>query len=566
MGYDFEIITTLSDSKRTKVYLVSLRNSPEQFAILKKHRDSDLLDCYRRIESLQSEYFPKIYDVWEEDSEINVLEEYICGETLQERMKREPLLQESEITLYLRELCQALQVLHHANPPIIHRDIKPDNVMLTDAGGIRLLDFDASRQYKEESERDTVLLGTKEYASPEQFGFMQTDARSDIYSWGIVYSEMLEHGQVSRRYAKRAQKIIDRATMFDPQKRYPDTDTLLKDLAHPEVATRILPICIAVSLLCLPGVVVMLRTGEPEKEPAAHTGSVEMETQETPVAVVESKEPDIVTEESEVQKLLPEDFRREEAVPLEEAYHYVSIEEEVQKKYRTIMETRPDLYTSMGFEDDYSGEYSDNQETVIGREYTTLRFLKSYPRDIVLHDNRFEGMEIKDVSYCRYLEEEGMNDNREFVQASYYTREFGNVVSIAGDYLGTLEPGAYTFTVNVEGEADGMAFPFYLVVHGEEEAVDNFRLNTLNDVAYYSSESENDVVFYVNNTPYPIEEVWVGNRVLETDKYQLVDDGFGVVFSGEMLKKYEDKERVDILMKTANGKWLRGIIIYLNHF
>jgi len=364
MEYNFEIITTLSESERTKVYLVVLQNLSKQFAILKKHRDTDLLDCYRRIESLQSEYFPKIYGIWEENGEINVLEEYISGETLQERLEREPLLQEREITLYLQELCRALQVLHHANPPIIHRDIKPGNVMITDAGEIRIFDFDASRQYKEERDRDTVLLGTREYASPEQFGFMQTDVRSDIYSWGIVYSEMLEHSLVSRSYAKRAKKMIDRATMFDPQKRYPDTEALLKDLTHPRTTRKIYLLCITVSLLCLLSVIVILR----------------MRVSSTSVA--EDKELEVATEEMVVERSSSEDLGREDVVPLEEAYHYISIEEEYQKKEPLVMVTNPDLYITDVYNDNDSGQYSENY-CVVKRSQIQSCFLPDLVQPVI---------------------------------------------------------------------------------------------------------------------------------------------------------------------------------------
>ena len=74
---------------------------------------------------------------------------------------------------------------------LIHRDIKPGNVMLRSDGSVKLIDFDTVRSYKDTKNQDTVLLGTKEYASPEHYGYGQTGITSDIYSVGVMMHEML---------------------------------------------------------------------------------------------------------------------------------------------------------------------------------------------------------------------------------------------------------------------------------------------------------------------------------------------------------------------------------------
>ena len=85
------------------------------------------------------------------------------------------------------QICEALEYLHTRKPAIIYRDMKPSNVMLKPDGNIKIIDFGIAREYKEQSLADTVSLGTKGYAAPEQFGGKgQTAARTDVYCLGVT--------------------------------------------------------------------------------------------------------------------------------------------------------------------------------------------------------------------------------------------------------------------------------------------------------------------------------------------------------------------------------------------
>ena len=89
------------------------------------------------------------------------------------------------------QLCEALDYLHSRQPPIIFRDMKPSNVMVTNTGLVKLIDFGIARTYKVGKKRDTVAMGSENYAAPEQWGKGQTDARSDVYALGATMYHLL---------------------------------------------------------------------------------------------------------------------------------------------------------------------------------------------------------------------------------------------------------------------------------------------------------------------------------------------------------------------------------------
>ena len=122
-----------------------------------------------------------------------------------------------------------LSFLHRIN--IVHRDIKPENIIITDNATVKLIDFNASRVYKNECTADTVVLGTIGYASPEQFGITQSDARTDIFALGVLLNVMLTGVHPSEQLAKgRAGKIVLKCTQIDPNKRYQSVEELKYNL------------------------------------------------------------------------------------------------------------------------------------------------------------------------------------------------------------------------------------------------------------------------------------------------------------------------------------------------
>lgn len=145
-----------------------------------------------RIRSFESGYFPRIVECVDAGGQTTVILEYIEGSTLHDEIRKNGTFSLRRAREILLEICKALKVLHNARPnPIIYRDLKPKNVIITPVGGVKLIDFGIARYHKADAARDTMLAGTQGYTAPEVMAGLQSDERSDVYSLGLVFYEML---------------------------------------------------------------------------------------------------------------------------------------------------------------------------------------------------------------------------------------------------------------------------------------------------------------------------------------------------------------------------------------
>jgi serine/threonine protein kinase len=142
----------------------------------------------RLLGSLHHPNLPRIYDAFSEYGRSYLVMDYIDGKTLLQLLKdagRRPL-PVAQVLDYATQLCDVLAYLHALNPPVIFRDLKPTNVMVTENGHVVLIDFGIARFFKEGQAQDTVYLGSPGYAPPEQHGVSQTNPRSDLYALGAT--------------------------------------------------------------------------------------------------------------------------------------------------------------------------------------------------------------------------------------------------------------------------------------------------------------------------------------------------------------------------------------------
>jgi serine/threonine-protein kinase len=184
---------------------------------------------------LSHPHLPRVTDHFEQDGKAYLVMEFVPGETLLSFLQRDGLPQpQPRVFEWARQLCDVLGYLHTQNPPIIFRDLKPANVMLTPGGQIKLVDFGIARLFKPGQAKDTQAFGTVGYSAPEQYGRGQTDARSDIYALGVLIYQLLTGydptatpfrlppaNQANPSVSPAIAAVLARATDSDPERRFP---------------------------------------------------------------------------------------------------------------------------------------------------------------------------------------------------------------------------------------------------------------------------------------------------------------------------------------------------------
>lgn len=218
----YQVIATLNEPHH--IYLVQHQETRKIY--VKKILDVYNIDIYRQLHASPVNGTPKIIDFCEEDSRLTVIEEFISGESLEDKMQHSALSME-DLLQYMFDLCDILEKLHSMEPAIIHRDIKPSNIIISNSNHAVLLDFNAAKYHTPQSREDTVLLGTHGYAAPEQYGFGASSPQTDIYSLGVLLKEMLASTHKSAKYLE---VIADTCTQLDPSMRFQSVAELKKEL------------------------------------------------------------------------------------------------------------------------------------------------------------------------------------------------------------------------------------------------------------------------------------------------------------------------------------------------
>jgi eukaryotic-like serine/threonine-protein kinase len=187
------------------------------------------------LSTLSHPNLPVIADYFANQGRPVLVMEFVPGQTLESRIhdSNAPMM-EQEALGYAIQVARVLHYLHSSNPPIIYRDLKPSNIMLTPEGVLKLIDFGVARTYKATKSKDTVAMGSAGYAPPEQYGKGQTDARSDVYALGATLLHLLtamppiplqtpEPGSIRKinpSVDPKTERVIARAMALDPAQRY----------------------------------------------------------------------------------------------------------------------------------------------------------------------------------------------------------------------------------------------------------------------------------------------------------------------------------------------------------
>lgn len=208
----YKNIATLNESHH--IFLAQHQETQKIF--VKKILSIYNLDVYKTLMQNPISGIPTIVDFFENDNQLTVIENYISGQSLEDIIKTK-VLDLQTILHYALELCSVLSKLHNMSPSIVHRDIKPSNIIITEYNHVVLIDFNAAKFYSDESSTDTILLGTKGYAAPEQYGFGSSSPKTDIYGLGILLKELTSSLAI---VPHALMEIIEKCIKISPSDRY----------------------------------------------------------------------------------------------------------------------------------------------------------------------------------------------------------------------------------------------------------------------------------------------------------------------------------------------------------
>ena len=211
-----------------------------QLSALTPRQIIDATETFNREVAMLSRFkgtkgIPQLYEHLTDAENWYLIMEYIDGQTLEEYLQQAPdgYLPEKEVIRIGIAIAHIVQELHMVDPPVIFRDIKPSNMLITPDHDMFLIDFGIARTFTPGKKRDTIPLGTPGYASPEHYGRAQTDQRSDIYSLGATLQTLvtgcdvleLASGEASRnpkRPSRALRKLLDEMLSPDATQRPPD--------------------------------------------------------------------------------------------------------------------------------------------------------------------------------------------------------------------------------------------------------------------------------------------------------------------------------------------------------
>lgn len=258
----YRLEAKLGSGGMSTVYLARDETLDRPVAVKVMHREmseqEDQLKRFRQearaVAKLSHPNVVSVIDAGEDGGHPYIVFEYVEGETLKQRIAREGALDAQDAIAYAIEIARGLSVAHARK--MVHRDIKPQNVLIDSEGRAKLTDFGISRQLEQDGMTATGrVLGTTDYVSPEQAMGRAVDPRSDVYSLGVVLYEMLlgqvpfaadsqvgvamkhvneELPDVQRRredLSAATALVVERATAKDPGSRYEHVGEMIDDLS-----------------------------------------------------------------------------------------------------------------------------------------------------------------------------------------------------------------------------------------------------------------------------------------------------------------------------------------------
>lgn len=198
--------------------------------MIKKKTDVDP-DVLNTLCNIRHKNLSSVLKVTNEDGITYSYCDYSPGQSIQSFIDDGILFEENDAIKIAVMICDGLSLLHQKG--IIHRDITASNIILSSDSNVKLIDYGIARTIKENATKDTTILGTVGYAAPEQFGFSQTDFRTDIYSIGVLLNIMITGKLPSEaRCSGKIEKIISKCISINASDRFENVISLKKALLN----------------------------------------------------------------------------------------------------------------------------------------------------------------------------------------------------------------------------------------------------------------------------------------------------------------------------------------------
>ncbi|MCC8159828.1 MAG: protein kinase [Oscillospiraceae bacterium] len=224
------------------------KSSADNTVYVKKYISADRAEIYKSIQRRRFYGVPRVIDIYPENDYFVLIEEYICGKSLRQMLDGGYDFTIDFVKRLVYFLCKTLSPIHKYG--IVHRDITAANVLYSDSGEFYLTDFGNARIHKQNQSTDTEFIGTQDYAAPEQFGFGQSDRRTDIYAIGVLMNVLLTGGKfpTEQKYRGSLSRVIKRCTAVKPRDRYASVSRLRHGTL---AASHKVLLSVTCALLCL---------------------------------------------------------------------------------------------------------------------------------------------------------------------------------------------------------------------------------------------------------------------------------------------------------------------------
>lgn len=255
IGGKYEILRQLQSGGMSHIYVAMKHNLNKTWCVkelVKNPEDSQMnikiqqaLTEAKIMAKLKHEFLPSIVDVFDEEEALYIVMDFIEGDNLKTVMQKKGAQTQEDVIKWAKQLTRVLMYLHSQDPPIIYRDMKPNNIMLKPDGDIKLIDFGIAKEFKETTSKDTFMFATNGYGAPEQCVGGKTDIRSDIYSLGITLFYLLTNcdpqqepynripiRQINPTLSGGIENIILKCTQYHPDERYQSANDLLYSLEN----------------------------------------------------------------------------------------------------------------------------------------------------------------------------------------------------------------------------------------------------------------------------------------------------------------------------------------------